>query len=82
MLLRKLVGIKKETITMEQYITKVKDIINQLKEICKSYFSFTSFFKEYWFFSNTQLGRDELLTFLELEPFFLVEAQCKEGGRH
>jgi hypothetical protein len=41
-----IVGIKKETITMEQYITKVKDIIDQLKEICKSYFSFTPFFKE------------------------------------
>jgi hypothetical protein len=81
MLLRKLVGIRKEeTSSMEQYFTEVKDTMDQLEGIGVNIpedlcilLLLNSLPREYQLFSRTQTGRDELPSFLELEARLLDE---------
>jgi hypothetical protein len=75
MLLCKLVGLRKEENTsMEQYLTEVNDTMDQLEGMGVSIpedlyilLLLNSLPHDYQLFSRTQTGRDELLSFLELE---------------
>jgi hypothetical protein len=81
MLLRKMVTFRnEETMTMEQYLTEVKNTIDQLENMLVHIpeelivlLVLHSLPKEYHFFKITQTGKDLLPTFLELESKLLDE---------
>jgi hypothetical protein len=65
---------------MEQYLTEVKDTMDQLEGMGVSIpedlyilLLLNSLPHDYQLFSRTQTGRDELLSFLELEAWLLDE---------
>jgi hypothetical protein len=80
MLLRKIVTFRKEeTVSMEKYLTDVKNTIDQLENLLVNIpeelivLVLHSLPREYHFFKKTQTGKDLLPTFLELESKLLDE---------